>query len=86
MRTNVIPALILGALKQRGWTQSELAMRTDLTPKHISHLVHGKDGVSVDVALRLELALGIPARLLIELQSDIDLKKARAKRRKGVKP
>ena len=45
-------------LDERGIRQAELAERTGLTPKHINQIVNETIGISADVALLLERALG----------------------------
>ncbi len=85
MKVNPVAALILGAMDVRSLSQRELADRTGLTPKHINGLVRGHTGVSVDVALRLELALNLSAQWMLEQQNIIDLKAARAKLKRKAK-
>jgi HTH-type transcriptional regulator/antitoxin HigA len=57
-------------LRDRGIRQSELASRTGLTAKHINQLVKLNIGISGDVAVRLERALGMPARYWTQLDAD----------------
>lgn len=59
-------------LEDRKMTQFELALRTGVTPKHVSSIVSGKKGVSVSFAKKLEYALGIEAQFWINLQSNYD--------------
>lgn len=55
------PTLLATVLATQGVAQADLARRTNLSPKHINHLAQGNARMSVDVALRLEFALGVPA-------------------------
>ena len=48
-------------LTERNWRQSDLAERTGLSPKHINQIVNGSIGITGDVAVRLERALGVAA-------------------------
>ena len=48
-------------LRVRGILQKEFAMRMGLTEKHVSKLINGEVQLTVDVAVRLETVLGIPA-------------------------
>ncbi|MFK0194234.1 helix-turn-helix domain-containing protein [Kitasatospora sp. NPDC090308] len=57
-------------LEELGMTQAELATRTGLTPKHINQVLQGVVPLSGEVAQRLELAVGIPARLWNRLEAD----------------
>jgi len=63
-------ALLRQVLEARGIRQSELAERTGLTPKHINQLVKEIIGISGDVALLLERALGIDAEFWIRADAD----------------
>lgn len=56
-------------LDERGMSQTELARRTDLSPKHISRVVNGHVQISTDVAIRLERATDVPARLWLSLEA-----------------
>lgn len=49
-------------IEDRGMTQKELAARTDMTEKHISRLINGEVALTQNMALRLEMVLGLPAR------------------------
>jgi HTH-type transcriptional regulator/antitoxin HigA len=58
---SIHPGVILRQLlDHRGIRQSELAERTGLTAKHINQIVTENIGISADVALLLERALGSP--------------------------
>ena len=56
-------------LDERGMSQTELAQRTDLSPKHINRIVNGHVQISTDVAIRLERATDVPARLWLSLEA-----------------
>lgn len=58
------------ALEQRGIRQSELAERTGLTAKHINQIISRNIGISGDVALLLERALGIDAQFWTRADAD----------------
>ena len=59
-------------LEDREMTQRELAVRTGMTEKHISTVIHGQKGISVAFARKLEYALGIEAVFWINLQTNYD--------------
>ncbi len=69
-------------LDEQGLTQRELARRTDLTPKHVNRLIQGLVPLSADVAQRLELVTGTPARIWNRLEADYrsDLQRLRSQR------
>lgn len=50
------------ALEESGMTQTELAKRTGLSPKHVNQIVNGVAPVTPETALLLEKATGISAR------------------------
>lgn len=50
-------------------TQKEFAIRMDMSEKHISQLINGKVHLTHNVALRLELVLGISASFWNNLEA-----------------
>lgn len=63
-------AVLQTELEDRSMSQADLAARTGLTPKHINQVIKGTASLSSDVAVRLELALGIPSILWGRLEAD----------------
>jgi len=55
----------------------ELAGYLDVTPKTISALVNGHQGISVEMALRLSKTFNTSTDVWINMQKDYDLWKAR---------
>ncbi|MBS1886041.1 MAG: HigA family addiction module antidote protein [Actinobacteria bacterium] len=65
----VSPGEILAeALEERGMSQSELARRMGRPVKTINEIIHAKATVTPETALQLELVLGIPASLWVNLE------------------
>lgn len=62
-------ATIHEQLVNRGISQKEFALRMGMTEKHISRLINGKVELTIDVAIRLENVLGIPASYWSKLES-----------------
>lgn len=62
-------------LVDRNMTQNELAVRTGVTPKHISKVVNGNASITADFAAKLEYALNIEASFWMNLQSEYDLER-----------
>lgn len=62
-------ATLTEVLGERGMSQTELAQRTDLSPKHINRIVKGHVQISTDVAIRLERVTDVPARLWLNLEA-----------------
>lgn len=74
MRSRTIIATPPGAtireqLIDRGMKQKEFARRMDMSEKHISRLINGEVQLTPDVAMRLEMVLGVPAQFWSGLES-----------------
>ncbi|MGI6466842.1 MAG: HigA family addiction module antitoxin [Sphaerochaetaceae bacterium] len=59
-------------LEDREMSQKELAIRTDVTQAHVSKVINGQKGVSVQYAKKLEYALAIDSSFWINLQSNYE--------------
>ena len=59
-------------IEDRDMTQRELALRTGMTEKHISTVIHGQKGISAAFAKKLEYALGIETSFWMNLQANYD--------------
>ena len=64
-----------------GLTVSALAAHLKITRANLSRMIHGKTGVSAEMALRLSEAFGTSPQVWIRLQANYDLAKAMRKRR-----
>jgi antitoxin HigA-1 len=64
-----------------GLTVSALAAHLKITRANLSRVVHGKTGVSAEMAVRLSEAFGTTPQVWIRLQANYDLAKAMRKRR-----
>lgn len=62
-------ATIKEQLVDRGMSQKEFAARMDMSEKHISKLINGDVFLTYDVAVRLEMVLGVPARFWNNLEA-----------------
>ena len=69
--------MIKDELKERGITQKQLAEQTGIKPSVLSETVNGKRSVSLSVAVALEKALGIPADIWMNMQTQYDLDTAK---------
>lgn len=65
--------MIKDELKERGMTQKQLASETGINASVLSETINGKRSVSLNMALALEKALGIPADIWMNLQTQYDL-------------
>ena len=63
---------------------TETARRLGVTRQALSALLNGRAGVSAEMALRLEAALGTSAEMWLEMQAGYDLWRARQQRRPKV--
>lgn len=66
-------------LRDRKMTQKELAAATGMPASRINEVIKGKRPLSAAFALQLERVIGIPAQILLSLQSQYELDKARLK-------
>lgn len=62
-------ATIKEQLNNRGMSQKEFASRMDMSEKHISKLINGDVQLTPEVAARLEVVLGVPARFWNNLEA-----------------
>lgn len=62
-------ATIKEQLKERGMSQKEFAVRMDLTEKHVSKLINGDVQLTPEMAVRLEMVLGVPAQFWNNLEA-----------------
>ena len=62
-------ATIKEQLNDRGMKQKEFAARMDMSEKHISRLINGDVQLTPEVAIRLEMVLGIPAKFWNDLEA-----------------
>ena len=61
---------LLETLGELGMTQAELAMRLELSEKHVSQIVHGKAPITHGTAIGLERATGVPAHFWNKLETN----------------
>lgn len=62
-------ATIKEQLNDRGMSQKEFAARMDMSEKHISKLINGDVQLTPEVAVRLEMVLGVPAKFWSNLEA-----------------
>ncbi len=67
-----------------GSSVTALAKHLGVTRAALSRVIHGKAGVSAEMALRLEDALGVKAEMWLRMQAQRDLWVASRKKRKKV--
>src|SRR5260364_351165 len=69
-----------------GLTVTDAASRLRITRTAVSRILNGSAGISVDMALRLEAALGASAQMWLGMQTDYDLWQAEQHDRLQIEP
>lgn len=70
--------LIKDELEERNLTQAKLAESIGVKPSLLNEIIKGKRGINTEMALMLEVALNIPADLLLNLQNDYNMQVAKS--------
>ena len=65
-------------LVERGITQKDFAKMLGIQPSYLSEVLNGKRALSTDLAVKIEEAIGLPAKLLLSAQAQYDLESAQA--------
>lgn len=73
--------MVRDEIRERGITQKQLSEETGIKASVLSETINGKRPVSKNVAIALEKALGIPAEIWMNLQTQYELDKARISER-----
>ena len=61
-----------------GLSQNRLVRDIDVNPAGVNDIVHGRSAITAGIALRLAKYFGTTPELWLNLQSDYDLRRARA--------
>lgn len=77
--------MIRDELKERKMTQKQLAEATGIKSSVLSETINGKRSISLNVALALEKALGIPAEMWMNMQTNYNLDSAHIAERSNKK-
>ena len=77
LKTNPAAGLIRDELAERGIAPAQAARDMRIPRSRLSDIFACRKGVSADTAIRVERYLGISASLLLRLQADFDLSKAK---------
>ena len=73
------PGEVLREYLPAGLAVTEAAKRLGVTRQALSALLNGRAGISAEMAVRLEAALGTSAEMWIQMQAGYDLWKVRQK-------
>jgi len=66
-------ATILEMIAEKGITQAGLAERMKRPANKVNEILHGKRAITPDTAMELELVLGIPAYVWLELENNFPI-------------
>ena len=66
-------------MKPLGISAYRLAKDIDVRVSRIQDILHDRRGISADTSIRLGLYFGVSDRYFLNLQSDIDIREAKAK-------
>ena len=66
-------------MQPHGLSQNRLARDIDVNPARVNDIVHGRSAITASIALRLAKYFGTTPELWLNLQSDYELRRARAK-------
>lgn len=70
--------MIKPELVERGISQKDFAKMIGVQPSHLSEVLNGKRALSRDLAMKIEEAIGLPAKLLLAAQTQYDLDSAQS--------
>ncbi|MDE7293020.1 MAG: hypothetical protein K2N72_01200 [Oscillospiraceae bacterium] len=76
--------LLLAEINEKSMTQKELAIRTNVSEKHISTVINGTKEISASFARRLDIALGAKSGTWAERQAEYDRYKAKIEEENGI--
>lgn len=72
-------------MEAQGLKQVELAKELGLSKTEINLVVHGKRGITVPLAIKLEKVLGVSAKTWMNLQMKFDIDLEKKKNREGLR-
>ena len=60
-------------LDERGISQKEFAKILGTQPSHLSEVLNGKRALTTELAVKIENAIGLPAKILLSAQTQYEL-------------
>jgi HTH-type transcriptional regulator/antitoxin HigA len=70
--------MIKPEIEERGISQKELAKMLHTQPSHLSEVLNGKRALTTELAMKIEKAIGLPAKTLLSAQTQYELESANA--------
>ena len=65
--------MIKPELEERGISQKDFAQMLGVQASHLSEVLNGKRALTTDMAIKIESAIGLPAKVLLSAQTQYDL-------------
>lgn len=65
--------MIKPELDERGISQKEFAKMLGTQPSHLSEMLNGKRALTTELAVKIENAIGLPAKILLSAQTQYEL-------------
>ena len=65
--------MIKPELDERGISQKEFAKMLGTQPSHLSEVLNGKRTLTTELAVKIENAIGLPAKILLSAQTQYEL-------------
>ena len=70
--------MIKPELAERGISQKDFAKMLDVQASHLSEVLNGKRAPTKDLAVKIENAIGLPAKILLSAQTQYELESINA--------
>ena len=68
--------MIKPELEERGISQKDFAKMVGIQASHLSEVLNGKRTLTTDLAVKIESAIGLPAKVLLTAQTQYELESA----------
>ena len=68
--------MIKPELEERGISQKDFAKMVGIQASHLSEVLNGKRALTTDLAVKIESAIGLPAKVLLSAQTQYELESA----------
>ena len=65
--------MIKPELEERGISQKDFAKMLGTQPSHLSEVLNGKRALTTELAVKIENAIGLPAKILLSAQAQYEL-------------
>ena len=70
--------MIKPELEERGISQKDFAKMVGIQASHLSEVLNGKRTLTTDLAVKIESAIGLPAKILLSAQTQYELESVKA--------